>query len=214
MIASDDGDRERSRASRTIREKLFALLLRLVPTERQRLLVLTILSGGLCGLAAVAFHVGIDKASSPAHRPRCVRPASFWIYLTILSPTLGGLVAGLGLRYWVPGAVGSGIPQVKYAYARDAGRVPMKDAIGKFVLAVIQIGSGASLGREGPTVQICAGITSMLGKFGKLSRQNQRRMASVGVAAGIAAAFNAPIAAVTFTSKKSSATSIRPCCPA
>ena len=51
------------RASRSIREKLFALLLRLVPTERQRLLVLTIFSGGLCGLAAVAFHVGIDKAS-------------------------------------------------------------------------------------------------------------------------------------------------------
>jgi CIC family chloride channel protein len=186
-------------ASRSIREQLFALLLRLVPTERQRLLVLTILSGGLCGLAAVAFHVGIDKASLLLIDRASSAPHHSWIYLTILSPTLGGLVAGLGLRYWVPGAVGSGIPQVKYAYARDAGRVPMKDAIGKFVLAVIQIGSGASLGREGPTVQICAGITSMLGKFGKLSRQNQRRMASVGVAAGIASAFNAPIAAVTFT---------------
>ena len=187
------------RASRSIREKLFALLLRLVPTERQRLLVLTIFSGGLCGLAAVAFHVSIDKASFLLIDRAASAPHHLWIYLTILSPTLGGLVAGLGLLYWVPGAVGSGIPQVKYAYARDAGRVPMKDAIGKFVLAVIQIGSGASLGREGPTVQICAGITSMLGKFGKLSRQNQRRMASVGVAAGIAAAFNAPIAAVTFT---------------
>jgi chloride channel protein, CIC family len=186
-------------ASQVIREKLFSLLLRLVPTERQRLLVLTILSGGLCGLVAVAFHVGIDKASLLLIDRAASAPHHSWIYLTILSPALGGLVAGLGLRYWVPGAVGSGIPQVKYAYARDAGRVPMKDAIGKFVLAVIQIGSGASLGREGPTVQICAGVTSMLGKFGKLSRQNQRRMASVGVAAGIAAAFNAPIAAVTFT---------------
>ena len=186
-------------ASRSIREKLFALLLRLVPTERQRLLVLTILSGGLCGLVAVAFHLGIDKASLLLIDRASAAPHHSWIYLTILSPTLGGLVAGLGLRYWVPGAVGSGIPQIKYAYARDAGRVPMKDAIGKFVLAVTQIGSGASLGREGPTVQICAGITSMLGRFGKLSRQNQRRMASVGVAAGIAAAFNAPIAAVTFT---------------
>src|SRR5271165_5972711 len=186
-------------ALRAVREKLFALLLRLVPTERQRLLVLTILSGGLCGLAAVAFHVGIDRASLLLIDRAASAPHHSWIYLTILIPALGGLVAGLGLRYWVPGAVGSGIPQVKYAYARDAGRVPMKDAIGKFVLAVIQIGSGASLGREGPTVQICAGITSMLGKFGKLSRQNRRRMASVGVAAGIAAAFNAPIAAVTFT---------------
>jgi CIC family chloride channel protein len=187
------------RASRSTREKLYALLLRLVPTERQRLLVLTILSGGLCGLAAVAFHVGIDKASALLIDRAASAPHHSWIYLTILTPMLGGLVAGLGLRYWAPGAVGSGIPQVKLAYAREAGRVPMRDAVGKFVLAVIQIGSGASLGREGPTVQICAGITSLLGKFGKLSRQNRRRMASVGVAAGIAAAFNAPIAAVTFT---------------
>jgi CIC family chloride channel protein len=103
------------------------------------------------------------------------------------------------LRYWVPGAVGSGIPQVKLAYAREAGRVSMRDAVGKFVLGVMQIGSGASLGREGPTVQICAGVSSLLGRLGNLSRQNRRRMASVGVAAGIAAAFNAPIAAVTFT---------------
>jgi CIC family chloride channel protein len=187
------------RASRSIREQLYARLLRLVPTERQRLLALTVISGGLCGLAAVAFHVGIDKASALLIDRAASAPRHSWIYLTIVTPTLGGLLAGLGLRYWAPGAVGSGIPQVKVAYAREAGRVPMRDAVGKFVLAVIQIGSGASLGREGPTVQICAGITSLLGKFGKLSRQNRRRMASVGVAAGIAAAFNAPIAAVTFT---------------
>lgn len=182
-----------------LREKPASLLLRFVPTERQRLLFLTVLSGGLCGLAAVAFHLGIDKASVLLIDRAAAAPRHRWIYLTILTPALGGLLAGLGLRYWVPGAVGSGIPQVKYAYARDAGRVPMRDAVGKFVLGVLQIGSGASLGREGPTVQICAGVSSLLGRLGKLSRQNKRRMTSVGVAAGIAAAFNAPIAAVTFT---------------
>lgn len=187
------------KGSISIRDKLLELLLRLAPTERQRLLALTIISGGLCGLAAVAFHVGIDKASALLIDRAASAPHHSWIYLTILTPAVGGLVAGLGLRYWVPGAVGSGIPQVKYAYAREAGRVPFRDAVGKFVLAVIQIGSGASLGREGPTVQICAGVSSFLGKIGRLSRQNRRRMASVGVAAGIAAAFNAPIAAVTFT---------------
>lgn len=176
-----------------------AQLVRMVPTERQRLLALTILSGGLCGLAAVAFHVGIEKASALLINRAMSAPNHWWIYLTILTPTVGGLVAGLGLYYWVPGAVGSGIPQVKAAYAREAGLVPMRDAIGKYVLAVLQIGSGASLGREGPTVQICAGVSSLLGRLGRLSRQNRRRMASVGVAAGIAAAFNAPIAAVTFT---------------
>jgi chloride channel protein, CIC family len=181
------------------RERWFARILRLVPTERQRLLALTVLSGGLCGLAAVAFHVSIVKASTlMIYRAESAR-GHWWIPFTIVTPALGGLVAGLGLRYWAPGAVGSGIPQVKYAYVRSAGKVSMRDAIAKFVLAVVQIGSGASLGREGPTVQICAGVSSMLGRWGRLSTQNRRRMASVGVAAGIAAAFNAPIAAVTFT---------------
>ena len=69
----------------------------------------------------------------------------------------------------------------------------------KFVLGILQIGSGSSLGREGPTVQICAGISSWLARMFSLSTKNQRRMTAVGVAAGIAAAFNAPIAAVTFT---------------
>ena len=183
----------------SIREKLNLLLLRLTPTERQRLLLLTILSGGLCGLAAVCFHVGIGKAEDLLINRALAAPFPTWIYLAILTPAVGGLLVGLALHYWVPGAVGSGVPQVKVAYALHAGHVPFRDAVGKFVLGIVQIGSGGSLGREGPTVQICAGISSLLARAFSLSRQSQRRMASVGVAAGIAAAFNAPIAAVTFT---------------
>jgi len=173
--------------------------LRLTPTEPQRLLLLTILSGGLCGLAAVSFHVGIDRAEALFINRALAAQYSSWIYWTILTPALGGLVVGLALNYWVPGAVGSGIPQVKYAYAMHSGYVSVRDAVGKFVVGIIQIGTGSSLGREGPTVQICAGISSLLARVASLSRQSQRRMAAVGVAAGIAAAFNAPIAAVTFT---------------
>jgi CIC family chloride channel protein len=180
-----------------LRAKLHLLLLRLVPTERQRVLALTIIAGALCGLAAVAFHVGIDKVETLL-MDRALR-APHWIYLTMLTPALGGLFVGLALHYLVPGAVGSGIPQVKVAYGMQSGLVPMRDAAGKFVLGIVGIGSGASLGREGPTVQICAGISSWLARAAALSKQSQRRMAVVGVAAGIAAAFNAPIAAVTFT---------------
>lgn len=182
-----------------IRNQLSAFLLRVTPTERQRLLALTVVSGGLCGLAAVAFHKGIDWAESLLINRALAAPGHTWIYLTILSPMLGGLVAGLALHYWVPGAVGSGIPQVKAAYAMQSGRIKFRDAGGKFVLGILQVGSGASLGREGPTVQICAGISNWLARGASLSRQGQRRMAPVGVAAGIAAAFNAPMAAVTFT---------------
>jgi CIC family chloride channel protein len=173
------------------------LLLRVSPTERQRLLALTVFSGGLCGLAAVAFHLGISTAEELLINRAMA--AQQWIYWTILTPAIGGLLAGLVVHYWVPGAVGSGIPQVKVAYALRAGNVPLRDAVGKLVLGIVQVGSGASLGREGPTVQICAGISGWLARAASLSRQNQRRMAAVGVAAGIAAAFNAPIAAVTFT---------------
>jgi CIC family chloride channel protein len=185
-------------SSKSIRSRLRALLLRLTPAERQRLLLLTIVSGGLCGLAAVCFHIGISEAESLLIERALAAPRFSWIYWTILTPTVGGLVVGLGLR-WIPGAAGSGVPQVKVAYALHSGHVPFRDAVAKFVLGIIQIGTGGSLGREGPTVQICAGISSLLARLSGLSRQSQRRMASVGVAAGIAAAFNAPIAAVTFT---------------
>jgi CIC family chloride channel protein len=117
----------------------------------------------------------------------------------MITPTVGGLLSGVLLQYVVPGARGSGIPQVKVAYAIKGGRVPFRDAIGKFLIGVLQIGTGSSLGREGPTVQICAGVASTLGRSAALSRENLRRLLPVGVAAGIAAAFNAPIAAITFT---------------
>ena len=179
--------------------RFLAWLIRRVPTERQRLLAVTILAGGLCGLAAVAFHLSImwfetlfiDRANA-AH-------GHSWIWWTILSPAVGGLVAGVGLTCFAPAAAGSGIPQVKVAYALRSGLVTVRETIGKFVLCAIQIGSGASLGLEGPTVQVCAGVSSMLARVALLSPKNSRRMASVGMAAGIAAAFNAPIAAVTFT---------------
>lgn len=182
-----------------LRDRLTALLARVTPTERQRLLALTVISGGICGLAAVAFHRGISKTEALLIDRAMASAGHSWIVWTIVTPAIGGLLVGLALHYWVPGAVGSGIPQVKAAYALRAGFVPIRDAAGKFVLGILQIGTGGSLGREGPTVQICAGISSWMARVASLSRQNQRRMVSVGVAAGIAAAFNAPIAAVTFT---------------
>ena len=79
----------------SIREKLNLLLLRLTPTERQRLLLLTILSGGLCGLAAVCFHVGIGKAEDLLINRALAAPFPTWIYLAILTPAVGGLLVGL-----------------------------------------------------------------------------------------------------------------------
>ena len=167
--------------------------------QRQRLLAVTILAGGLCGVAAVAFHLSIGWLEDLMINRANHTPGYSWIFWTILSPGVGGLIVGLGLTYWAPAAAGSGIPQVKVAFAMRSGLVSLRETIGKFVLCAFQIGSGASLGLEGPTVQICAGVSSLMARGARLSPTNCRRMASVGMAAGIAAAFNAPIAAITFT---------------
>ncbi len=174
-------------------------MVRRMPNERQRLLAFTIVAGGLCGLAAVAFHLSILGLEKLLIDRANAAPGHWWIFWTILTPALGGLVVGVGLTYWAPAAAGSGIPQVKVAYELRSGLVSFKETVGKFVLCAVQLGSGASLGLEGPTVQICAGVSSLLARAARLSPVYQRRMASVGMAAGIAAAFNAPIAAITFT---------------
>ena len=171
--------------------------MRLIPKESQRVFVLTLIVGAVCGLAAVSFHLAIIKTEELLVGVALSSP-NFALF-GILTPTLGGLLGGALLTFVVPGARGSGIPQVKVAYQIRGGRLPFRDAVGKFFISVLQIGSGASLGREGPTVQICAGIASALGRMFALSRQNLKRILPVGAAAGIAAAFNAPIAAVTFT---------------
>lgn len=176
------------------------LFMRALPSERRRVFALTILVGVLCGLAAVAFHLSIRWAEGQLIDRAMTATGRAWVWWTILTPTLGGLVSGVLLQYVVPDARGSGIPQVKVAYAVRGGRLPFTHStIGKFLIGSLQIGSGASLGREGPTVQICAGIASLLGRAAALSRDHLKRLLPVGAAAGIAAAFNAPIAAVTFT---------------
>ncbi len=178
---------------------LLTWFIRRLPNEQQRLLALTILAGGLCGLSAVAFHLTIGWLEKLLINHANAAPGHSWIFWTIFTPGLGGLLVGLGLTYWSPASAGSGIPQVKVAFELRSGLVSVKETIGKFVLCSLQIGSGASLGLEGPTVQICAGVSSMLARVARLSPESSRRMTSVGMAAGIAAAFNAPIAAITFT---------------
>ncbi len=167
--------------------------------ENQKIYVLTLLIGVLCGLAAVLFHHLLDFFQD--HIIYAAAAASGWprIPLVILIPALGGLIAGAGLYFFAPEARGSGIPQVKTAFYLFHGRIPARVVPGKMFLSAFNIGTGASLGREGPTVQICAAIASMLGRMFAISRRRLQGLVPVGAAAGLAAAFNTPIAAVTFT---------------
>src|SRR6185369_1918401 len=123
--------------------------LRLVPAESHRVFALTLLVGALCGGAAVLFHLAIIAVESRVIDRAMAAPTPHWMWLTVLTPTAGGLLSGALLYFIVPGARGSGIPQVKVAYAVKGGRVPFVDAAGKFLIGVLQIGTGSSLGARG-----------------------------------------------------------------
>ena len=113
--------------------------------------------------------------------------------------SLGALITGFLLVRYFPEARGSGIPQTKAAlYIRD-GRITLHTVIGKFLCCSTSLASGIALGREGPSVQIGAGIASVLGRRLGLSRDQVKALIPVGGAAALAAAFNTPIAAVLFS---------------
>ena len=94
-----------------------------------------------------------------------------------------------------PGSAGSGIPQLKFAFREDFGLVRMKTVLVKFVAGLLHVGGGMSLGREGPSVHIAGGVASELSSVLGIPKQRRRRP---GAAAGLAAAFNTPLASITF----------------
>jgi len=159
---------------------------------------LALLTGVLSGLSAVAFHRSIDWADH--HLINGMAEASrpwVWVGLVLL-PVLGGLATGFLIKYWAPEAAGSGIPQVKAAYFLKFGRIRFRTAVSKFVLGVISIGSGSSMGREGPTVQISAALASWMGRWLGLPSRLVQRLMPLAAAGGIAAAFNTPLSAIMF----------------
>tara|TARA_R100000027_G_scaffold67749_1_gene68506 strand:- start:30822 stop:32432 length:1611 start_codon:yes stop_codon:yes gene_type:complete len=124
-------------------------------------------------------------------------PRTSYVVL-LLSPAIGGLITGFILTYIAPQAVGSGIPQVKQAYHNDFGYIRLRDGFWRFIAGTISIGTGNSLGREGPTVHICSAVASGLGRYFGLARRRIQSMVPVGMGAGLAAAFNTPLSAITF----------------
>lgn len=157
-------------------------------------LVLAILIGVLSGSAVVCFRIAIEWTHN-----LLLGPAS-WASgpRLVIVPTLVGLVfAALVVRFF-PRARGSGVNQTKAALYIYDGYIPLRTGIGKFITAALAIGSGQSLGPEDPSLQLGATLASAVGRRLRLSREKMRLLAPVGAAAGLAAAFNAPISAVLF----------------
>ncbi len=116
-------------------------------------------------------------------------------------PAIGlsfGFLAGFLVQRFAPEASGSGIPQVKASLANVPVKLSWRVAIVKLLSAMIAIGSGITLGRQGPTVQVGAGLAAGMSRWVPTSPEHRRQMIAAGAGAGLAAAFNAPIAGVLF----------------
>lgn len=189
--------------TRSILQKLqtFPDYLRQHFSDKQRYLIIWIVTGLACGLAAVGFHLSIDTVFSAVLAfARELGDGAEWKTYAFLfcMPIVGGLVTGWILCYLEPSAAGSGIPQTKAQFYRDFGRMRIREAFYRFVAGTISVGSGMSLGREGPTVHICSALASWIGQAFGLAKKRVQAMVPLGMGAGISAAFNTPMAAVFF----------------
>jgi chloride channel protein, CIC family len=161
--------------------------------EDQLSVVLSIVIGVIVGLTVVAFILLTGRLATRMYPPG----GAAWRRLLV--PIVGTLVSGYLLFRYFPNARGSGIPQTKFALFIQDGYISLRTVLGKFVACSISLASGIALGREGPSVQIGAGIASVLGRRFGLSKANVKALLPVGSAAALAAAFNTPIAAVLFS---------------
>jgi CIC family chloride channel protein len=161
--------------------------------EEQVFLVLTLLIGALVGLVVVAFILVTERFGARLY------PAGGAAWRRLLVPVAGSLAMGYLLYRFFPDARGSGVPQTKAALYARGGRISLRTVIGKFFCTSASLASGLPLGREGPAVQVGAGIASVLGRKLGLRPEKIKALVPVGAAAAIAAAFNTPLAAVLFT---------------
>jgi CIC family chloride channel protein len=120
------------------------------------------------------------------------------IWQRAIAPAVGGLLVGLIAMKLAPEVQGSGIPEVMESLAVKGGVMRFRVSPLKILATSLTIGSGGSAGREGPIVQIGAGVGSILGQLFKLPSRKLRTFIGCGVSAGIAATFNAPIAGALF----------------
>jgi len=162
--------------------------------EPQLFLLLAVIIGLFSGLAVVLFRIAIDWVRLEFLGSALAPPS----WRVLVAPCLGGLVVAALVIHVFPRVRGSGVNQTKAAVYIYDGLVPFNTVIGKFLTCALAIGTGQSLGPEDPSLQMGAGIASALGRRLRLSREKVRMIAPVGAAAGLAAAFNAPISAVIF----------------
>ena len=176
---------------------LFARYFQKLP-KKSRAIVLTCLYGVVAGVVAVAFHKSIQFVFNHTIAQFATLSTKSFLLGSLATMLSTSLLVGWLLQHCSKEASGSGIPQLKIAFWSDFGQIPWRVTWVKFVAGVLSIGGGASMGREGPSVQLASGVASNLAGILGEPKQNRRHAAASGAAAGLAAAFNTPLAAITF----------------
>lgn len=171
--------------------------IRKLPPQARGIVTTSIL-GIAAGLVAVAFHLTIHEIFQHGIKALAQENTLHFLIGSFLIVVGTSAIAGWLLTAFCTDAAGSGIPQVKLAFWRDFGVIPLRVVWVKFIGGALSVGGGSSLGREGPSVQLAAGLASNLSGVLGTPKHQRRTACAAGAAAGLAAAFNTPIAAVTF----------------
>ncbi|MEJ2729267.1 MAG: chloride channel protein [Deltaproteobacteria bacterium] len=169
--------------------------------EHTIMAVLAVIVGIAGGLGAVAFRYLISFFQTLGYGGKndlLELVVTLPWYIRLLVPVIGGLIVGPVVYFFAREAKGHGVPEVMEAIALKGGVIRKRVVVVKTLASAICIGSGGSVGREGPIVQIGSAVGSTLGQFMKVSGDRMRILVGCGAAAGIAATFNAPIAGSMF----------------
>ena len=170
-------------------------LVKAAPDQALWILAESSVIGTAAALAALIFSFGVHWLGALREHLWAIFPVSV---VLIGLGILGGFLCGLIVHYIAPEITGSGIPQVKAILNGLPMRISIRTALSKLVAGSLALGVGLPLGKEGPTVQVGAACGAILAKFGVESPRRSRQLMAAGAGAGLAAAFNAPLAGVMF----------------
>jgi chloride channel protein, CIC family len=165
------------------------------------MIIIAIIIGVLAGFSAIGIRFLIKEISALSFHgagnilENIMNTSWYWI---LIIPAIGGIVVGPIIYFLAPEAKGHGVPEVMQALLLKGGNIRARVAFIKTIASSISIGTGGSVGREGPIIQIGSSIGSMLGQFLRVPSKRLKTLVGCGAAAGIAAAFNAPIAGALF----------------
>jgi CIC family chloride channel protein len=168
------------------------------PSEEVVLLGTALIVGLGTGIGAVIFRYLIRAVDWIGYTWLPSMISNWGKTYVVIVPAIGGLIVGILIYFFAREAKGHGVPEVTEAVAIHGGRIRPRVAIIKSLASSICIGSGGSVGREGPIVQIGSALGSTVGQALHLSNDRVRSLVACGAAGGIAATFNAPIAGVIF----------------